>query len=171
MREKRRQLLELKKRGKARARTLMYHVATESDVLEILTDFTIDFLLKVIIATWVVEPWTFWCLKFYFIIIFLLFFFFQGYFTLQTDIYQIITSRRRSDSALVKYKAIELSRYFSSFCTCYNISSLFCLWNMKMSVLVGTHHWMGIYSMLADKEKSSFCNYCTFSYCDIFSVM
>ena len=49
MREKRRQLLELKKRGKARARTLMYHVATESDVLEILTDFTIDFLLKVII--------------------------------------------------------------------------------------------------------------------------
>ena len=51
MREKRRQLLELKKRGKARARTLMYHVATESDVLEILTDFTIDFLLKVIIAT------------------------------------------------------------------------------------------------------------------------
>ena len=107
MREKRRQLLELKKRGKARARTLMYHVATESDVLEILTEFTIDFLLKVIIATWVVEPWTFWCLKFYFIIIFLLFFFFQGYFTLQTDIYQIITSRRRSDSALVKYKAIE----------------------------------------------------------------
>jgi hypothetical protein len=47
MREKRRKLLELKKRGKARARTLMYHVATESDVMEILTDFTIDFLLKV----------------------------------------------------------------------------------------------------------------------------
>jgi hypothetical protein len=47
LREKRRKLLELKMRGKARARTLMYHVATESDVLEILTDFTIDFLLKV----------------------------------------------------------------------------------------------------------------------------
>ncbi len=45
--EKRRHLLEGKMSGKTRARTLMYHVATEADFLEILTDFTIDFLLKV----------------------------------------------------------------------------------------------------------------------------
>lgn len=74
LRERRRQLLEKKMRGKARARTLMYHVATEADVLEILTDFTIDFLLK-------------------------------GYSILQSDIRQIIANHRRSDAALIKYKA------------------------------------------------------------------